>query len=196
MATYNLNPSPALPSYNFSPGPSSYSPVFGGVPGAVSPAPSIFQQVQGVAPGLPSLTSGASNFIGSEQAGQLSPQAIDAIKNQSASWGVSSGMPGSGLADNMGLRNIGLATEQVQEQGVNDYLKFLGGVGATQTNPAINQELAMWNATNKSAPVPAAADSFLLSLLQPKPPTTSPGLQNYFTPAGSDTKLPYSAAFS
>lgn len=173
-------------AYDYSPAPINYSATFGGAPGTVAPAPSIYQQVNDAVPGLPDLTGGAAGNISAQLSGKLSPETINNIKDQGAAWGYSSGMPGSGIANNFGLRNLGLATESLQQQGIGNYLNFLTGVGSTMTNPAVTQELAMWNATNNAAPNPAAANQFLMNLLNPPQNNwdANHAVQPWFTPAG------------
>jgi len=90
--------------------------------------------------------------------GQLSPSTINNIRNQAASFGVSSGMPGSQFQGYQGLANLGLTTEKLQGQGLNDYLAAITGINKTQTvDPALQTEIATQNSVWNSAPDPAAA---------------------------------------
>src|SRR5438105_15963010 len=92
----------------------------------------------------------------------INPQALKNMQDAAASYGVSSGMPGSNampgtLAFNKNLRNIGLDTLQVQRQGQQDYLSALQGIGGTQTPQGLAAEIAAHNAQMKAAPDPQAA---------------------------------------
>jgi len=101
--------------------------------------------------------------------GQLSPQTQAAIADAAASFGVSSGMPGSGLAMNRYPRDIGLASEELMHRGIGDYSSAIPTVSGTQTvNPyqaaGLNTEIGAMNATNAAAPDPSAAASYAQQL--------------------------------
>lgn len=131
-------------------------------------------------PNLSGTNAALSSALTSELTGQLSPQTIAQINDAAASFGVSSGMPGSGLAMNRFPRDIGLTSEQLMHQGIGDYSSAIPAVSATQTvNPSqaanLNTEINAFNATNAASPDPAAAgtyaqqlfDKYLSSLSRP-----------------------------
>lgn len=153
--------SSALPSYNINPAPQSGSGPYGSVPGSISIPPSAYQQTIAVAPGLGNTDQLTSNIM-SELQGDISPQALKNMQDAAASYGVSSGMPGSNaipgtLAFNKNLRNIGLDTQAVQRQGQQDYLSALKGIGSTQTSQSLAAEIAAHNAQLAAAPNPSQA---------------------------------------
>lgn len=120
-------------------------------------------------PNLSGTNSQLSSALSSELTGQLSPATLAAIQDAAASYGVSSGMPGSGLAINRGPRDIGLATEDLIHRGIGDYASTIPAVSATQTvNPSqaaqLNTEINATNAVNASAPDPTAANSYAMQL--------------------------------
>jgi len=131
---------------------------FGGVPAPINVAPNVFTQVGGALPNFGALTSGASDVIGSEISGQVSPATMKALQNAAATFGVTSGMgPGSGLAQNSLFANIAGFSENRQRQGLQDYLATLGGLGHTMTDPGLATEVASRNATMEAAPDPQKA---------------------------------------
>ncbi len=150
-----------LPGYNVNPSPVSGQGPYGMVPGNIGIPPSTWQQVGAVAPGLGN-TSQLTNNILSELHGDINPQALKNMQDAAASYGVSSGMPGSNampgtLAFNKNLRNIGLDTLQVQRQGQQDYLSALQGIGAAQTPQGLAAEIAAHNSQLNAAPDPQSA---------------------------------------
>lgn len=167
---------------NYSVGGNPYSPT-SNPPNQSYPGAAVFGQrvpsipqvggpsLSSVFPNLSGANAAASGALASELTGQLSPQTIAAINDAAASYGVTSGMPGSGLAQNLFPRSIGLATEQLQHQGIGDYSSLIPSVSGTQTvSPAqaapLNAEIQAMNATNASAPDPAAAGSYAQQLFQ------------------------------
>jgi hypothetical protein len=139
-------------------------------------------------PNLSGTNAALSSALTSELTGQLSPQTIAAINDAAASYGVTSGMPGSGLATNRFPRDIGLTTEGLMHQGIGDYSGAIPAVSSTQTvNPStqagLNTEINATNATNASAPDPTAAntyaqqlfDRYLRSMSRPSGGTGSTG---------------------
>lgn len=153
--------SSGLPNYNAAPTPTQGQGAYGLVPGTIAIPPSRYQQTTGVAPGLANNTQLTNNIM-SELQGDINPQALKNMQDAAASYGISSGMPGSNaipgtLAFNKNLRNIGLDTLAVQRQGQQDYLSALAGIGGQQTDPNLAAEIAAHNAQLKAAPDPATA---------------------------------------
>jgi hypothetical protein len=180
--------------------PAGYGYSYSGGSGAPAGGPAVFGSR---VPALPTITgptlnqaypnltgtnASASSALMSELSGQLSPQTQAAIADAAASFGVSSGMPGSGLSLNRYPRDIGLASEQLMHQGIGDYSSLIPTVSGTQTvNPyqaaGLNTEIGAMNATNASAPDPTAAatyaqqlfDRYLNRLSAPAGGTGGPG---------------------
>lgn len=130
---------------------------YGAVPGQTtlpSPATDLGNQL----PNLTQANSQISQNILDELNGELSPGTISAIKDNAASFGVSSGMPGSDFSGYRGLRNLGLQSEQVRRNGLQDYLGATAGISNTQTvRPETQIALDQNNKVLASAPDPAAA---------------------------------------
>lgn len=156
-------------------GSSAPRTAFGTVPRPVAmpnPAADLAAQY----PGLSEQNAQISSNIMSELEGQLSPETLNSIRDASAVYGVTSGMPGSGLQTNRTLRDLGLTTEQVQGKGLEDYLNAITGISRTQTvAPELQTEINTQNAIWASAPDPAMAarrqetlfDKYLRSLSGP-----------------------------
>ena len=153
MTSYNPNKTTSG-GYNIAPTPTDYNPAYGGKPGVVTLPPSLYQGIQKIYPGISGLTGGAGNVISSQLAGELSPETINAIQDQAASFGISTGMPLSSFAGAKGLKQLGLRVEDVQNTGTKNYLDFLRGLSGTADDPNLAAQLASWNATNLAAGIP------------------------------------------
>lgn len=92
-----------------------------------------------------------------ELQGVLSPETIKTIQDHAAQFGITSGMPGSGLEGMAGLRSLGLNVEALQQQGLGQYGNLLQGLAGTQLNPALIAQIQSENAIRASMPDPAAA---------------------------------------
>jgi len=95
-------------------------------------------------PGFEGLTSSASNLIKSLMSGNLGGAQKRAIFDAGAERGTASGMPGStGIAGslfaNNDLRNIGVSSQQNQQQGFQDLLAMITGYSGTVA-PTTGQE--------------------------------------------------------
>lgn len=177
-----------LSTYNTSPTPVTGQGPYGKVPGNIGVPPSIYDQAIAAIPGLGAAATPISGNILSELQGEIDPQALRNMQDSAASYGVSSGMPGTNaipgtLAFNKNLRNIGLDTYAVKQQGLRDYLSTLAGVGAGQTSQATAADIANRNATLNAAPDPTQA--------------AAQQLQNYWAallatrgPGGGTTRAP------
>lgn len=127
--------------------------------------PNPFEDLGKVYPGLGAANAAVSRNIASQLSGQLSPATQAAIQDASAQFGVSSGMPGSGLARNRTVRDLGLATEALQDQGLKNYLAAIQSISGTQTvNPSLQTEINTQNALNRAAPDPTQAAMYSKSL--------------------------------
>ena len=115
-------------------------------------------------PGMSTLgttNTSALGDINSMLAGQLSPGTVNAIQNYAATRGISGGMPGANIFQNLGAQSIGQTAEGLEQQGIQDYPSFVGSVSSTQTNsPALQFQAGMTNAQNAAAPNPTAAASY------------------------------------
>lgn len=155
------------------PGSAIYGSRVGAIPTPPTPTgPSLAAMY----PNLSGTNAAASSALMSELQGQLSPETLANIRNSAATYGVTSGMPGGEMSRFRGLRDVGLTTEQLQHQGINDYSSLIPSVSATQTvNPAqganlqaganaLNTEINATNATNAAAPDPASAQTYAQQL--------------------------------
>lgn len=167
---------------------------FGKVPGVINlPQPS--KDLGGVLPGLPAVNTAASQDILAKLGGSISPGTMNALQRAAAQFGVSSGMPGSGLALNNLFGNIAGFSENQVQQGLQDYSSVLPTASRTQTvDPALQTQIAETNALNLSAPNPAQAQSYAqglfssyLNSLGRSAPRTSPagGFSSTLTRSGS-----------
>ena len=143
-------PTPNYP-LNFS------SSAYGAVPYQTQRPKSIYEESQKANPNLISQGASADSVIGNQLSGTLSPQTVNAIHDRSAEFGVSSGMPGSQFAGSMGLRNLGLTVENLQNQGLQNYLNSLKTIGSQQLDPTLTSGLETYNNQIAAAPNPAAA---------------------------------------
>jgi hypothetical protein len=174
-------PANYLGGFNANPTAQLGNGAYGAVPGAVAIPPSIYSQVNQAVPGAAGLAAGSAANIASEEAGTLSPGTLQQLQNASAAFGVNAGtpfgQPGNTLPTENLLTNMGLTSEQLSQQGNQNYLNFLGGVGATQIDPSLAASIAQSNAQLAAAPNPAAAAQQQQNLMMqwynltnPKPP--------------------------
>lgn len=150
--------------FNLNPPSQTGNGPFGSVPGPLG-MPDPAGDLAKVVPNLSSLNKGVSSGILSKLNGQLSAPTLNALKTAQAQFGVSSGMPNSGLSWNSLYGNIAGASEAQQQQGIQDYNPFIQTVSGTQTvNPALQTEIANINSVNAAAPDPAQAASYAQEL--------------------------------
>ncbi len=146
------------------PQPLSYSGTFGGVPGSIG-IPNPYQDLSSVYPNLSGTNAATSQALLSELQGQVSPETQALLQDKAAAFGVSSGMPGSGLARNRNLRDLGLTSEGLQQQGLQNYGNIVRSVSGTQTvSPDLQSQIAARNAQVLAAPIPAQAASYAQQL--------------------------------
>ena len=181
------------------PAPQSGQGAYGKVPGDIS-NPNPFGDLSSLYPNLSGTNAQVSSNIMNELNGVLSPGTINNLRNNAASFGVSSGLPGSQFSGYQGLANLGLTTEKMQQQGLQDYLSAITGISKTQTvDPALQTEIATQNAVWNAAPDPAAAakeqenlfDKYLASLKSPAGGTGGGGssLAPWWMKPGEPTNL-------
>ncbi len=146
-------------NYNVRPPTQSGVGASGTVPGAID-LPNPYQDLQRHLPNLGPLNNAAGSDILANLQGQLSPETMARIQDASAAFGISSGMPGSGLQRSRTARDLGLATEDLQAKGLQQYNQTIPTISSTQTvSPALQADIASRNATFAAAPNPAAATS-------------------------------------
>ena len=149
---------PTLPSLRT--GTGGYNPAYGGVPAAIGLPSSLYQQAGTAVPALPSLTKTATDVIGSELHGKVSPGTQQYIQQMAAQYGVGAGMPGlqpgSFNVNNL-VRSLGLTSEQLTQQGLGHLNTLQSTVGAQQLDPGLQAEIASRNANLAAAPNPEAA---------------------------------------
>ena len=149
--------------FNLAPGPSAGSGAYGATPGLTSAPPSIFQQVGANVPGSAGLAQGSATNIASQQAGMLSPGTSNLLRDNAAAMGVTAGqpggLPGNTISNANLLTDMGLTSEGLTQQGDQNYLSFLGGVGGAQLNPSLLTDISQSNANLAAAPDPAAAQA-------------------------------------
>lgn len=156
---YNSNP-----DFTLNPQPQQGNGPFGAVPGALG-LPNPYGDLKKVFSALPDANKELGGAILSKLRGELSPQTIANIQDQAARFGVASGMPGSGLAMNRNLRDLGLATEAQIQSGINAYNQSIPTISGTQTvSPALQAQIAETNAINAAAPNPAQAQGYAQGL--------------------------------
>jgi hypothetical protein len=169
-----------------SPAPHPGQGAYGLVPGDIS-KPDPFGDLSAVYPNLSGANNQISSNIMNELTGQLSPSTINNIRTQAANFGVSSGLPNSQFQGYQGLANLGLTTEKLQGQGLQDYLGAITGISKTQTvDPALQTEIATQNSVWNAAPDPAAAakeqerlfDEYLKKTMSPAGGTGAGGVNS------------------
>ena len=154
MATIN----PVLANYNVTPTAGTGSgTAYGLVPGTTAAPPSTYDQLSSVIPGLSNLTGSASSTIGNQLAGVVPTDVIKQIQDQAASWGVASGMPGSGLSQNSALRNLGLTSLGQQQAGLTNYNNLTSNLSSEMLSPSLLTDLSQSNAQLSAAPNPQTA---------------------------------------
>lgn len=175
QALPGFNPQQALPGsqtvtpggsagYNINPAPQPGQGPFGTVPGPVG-LPDPYSDLSRALPILPGLNSQVGNNLINQLQGRLSPETQQAIQDASARFGVGSGMPGSGLMRYRTARDLGLSTEALQQQGMQNYNQTIPTISRTQTvDPNTQIGLAQWNAINRSAPDPTQAAAYAKQL--------------------------------
>lgn len=153
-------------SYTNTPAPQTGTGAFGLVPGAIG-VPEPYNDLSRAYPQLGATNAAASTALLSQLRGELSPSAVAAIDDASARYGVESGMPGGQLSRHRTVRDIGATSEQLQQQGLQNYSPFISTVSNTQTvRPELQAEIAGTNATNAAAPNPSSAAYYSRWLFQ------------------------------
>lgn len=147
-------------NYNINPTASDWFPVWGGKPGQLAEPPSTFDQLNANVPYYGVATNTAMGDINSMLSGNLSPGTTSNIWNQAAARGVNLGQPNSPMSNNIGLNLTGNSSEQLQQQGLQDYGSITSLLGSQQNNPELLAALAEQNAVTAAAPDPHAAGGY------------------------------------
>jgi hypothetical protein len=131
--------------------------IYGAVPGQ-TPFPQPYEDLSAIYPNLGETNAAMSRNIMAGMAGQLPQDVVNQIRDRSAAFGVSSGMPGSGLARNRGARDLGLTSLDMMKWATQAYNQTIPTISNTQTlSPALQAEINQMNAINSAAPDPTAA---------------------------------------
>ncbi len=151
---------PVPTGYSVVPSPQQGQGRYGLVPGPVG-LPDPHGDLAKVFPNLDQADSAASSALLSRLEGHLSPDTIANIENIGATYGITSGMPGSGMSQNLTERDLGLTSEQLQQQGLADLPAVMSGISSTQTVPAgLQAQIAEQNAANAAMPNPRDAAKY------------------------------------
>jgi hypothetical protein len=150
--------------YNVSPNPTMGMGPFGRVPGQVG-IPDVAAQLEQQLPGIGNINEAAAQGVLADLRGELAPSTVNAIQQAAAQWGAGAGVPGSGLAQQAGLRDIGLTAEAQRQKAMQNYAQLAGTVSQTQTvSPETQISTALQNAVNRASPDPGAAARYSESL--------------------------------
>jgi hypothetical protein len=133
--------------------------IFGSAPAQINP-PSEYDQIGKIDPGLSQQTGSAESYISSLLSGTVPGDVSKTIKNAGATWGVNSGMPGSGMEENTTLESLGLTSLNEKQQGLGDYTSFLGTLGPLQSASNTTAEIANRNASAAASPNPLYSGIF------------------------------------
>lgn len=137
---------------------------FGSIPKDI-PMPDPHGDLANLYPGLDQQTGKLSSNIMQQLFGELSPETQMAIQDAAARFGVTSGMPGSGLSRSRIARDLGLSTEAIQQEGLKNYLAATQGIRNTQTvDPGLQTNINQINSMNRAAPNPTQAASYAKKL--------------------------------
>lgn len=155
----------AFPSYGGGTGtgtagytaPAFNSSAYGKIPNPTATPRSLYEEAQAADPALTALGTKSTGVINSQLSGTLSPETIKTLQDNAATFGVANGMPGSGLQQNRGLRDLGLSVEQMQNQGLGNYQNALKSLSSMQLDPSLVSGLNTYNNQLAAAPDPAAA---------------------------------------
>lgn len=160
MASYSTT------SYGGTSAPSFNSAAYGGRPAPTAIPKSLWEEGAAANPGLYALNDSSNALVKNQLAGVLSPETLNSIRDNSATFGVTSGMPGAGLAGYRGLRDIGRNVQDLQNQGFQNYMGALKTTASQQLDPSLVANIEMHNADLAAAPDPAAAAAQENSLYQ------------------------------
>jgi hypothetical protein len=142
----------------------SGSGTYGSVAAATA-LPSAFSDLSAVYPNLTASNDAATNAVLSELQGNVSDATSKAIQDAAARYGITSGMGTSGLSKNLSLKDLGLTSEALQQQGITDYSKLLSAIDTSQTvSPETQIGLSQSNNALAAQANPQDATTYALDL--------------------------------
>lgn len=162
-------------AFTASPTPTQGNGAFGLVPGQLG-LPDPYGNLAARLPGLGEANTAATSNVLAQLRGELPQDVLEQIQNNAARFGVQSGMPGSQFAGNRGLRDLGLTSLQVQQQGLGNLNSLATQTAATQVlNPQLAAQIAETNSQNAAAADPTKKASYAKSLFDQYLAATIPG---------------------
>lgn len=96
------------------------------------------KQLEAIMPGYSALQKSVTGAISDEVSGKLPKDVLDFLKNQAASYGVSSGTVGSESSGYRGLRNLGLTSLQVAQHGISSAMAWMSKADALARGTMFN----------------------------------------------------------
>lgn len=139
---------------------------FGTIPAPV-PMPNPYGDLSNVYPNLSGTNQKVSGDISSQLSGSLSSDTVQNILNSAATFGQTSGMPGSGLAKNIVPKDIGTTSQALEQQGIGNYNQTIPTVSGTQTvAPSLQADINANNSLWQSSPDPTQAAAYTQNLFQ------------------------------
>lgn len=142
--------------YNITPGPQAGQGAYGAVPGAIGIPPDYWTQMQSIYPVTPQAQQ-ASRIIGSQMAGELSPEEIATYQRLGAQFGAGITGGPTQFSGRQGLLSVGRKVSDVQQQGILNYEAMLKALSGTLTPQELAAQIANRNATMAAAPDPQQA---------------------------------------
>ena len=98
----------------------------------------ILKMLRAAIPGYDNMVGKASGVIQSQLSGEVPQDVQNLIQSKAAARAVGGGYGGSGLHGNLGLRDLGLTSLQMTQQGLNSASQWLQTMKATATAPQFN----------------------------------------------------------
>ena len=142
--------------YNITPAAQPGQGAYGAVPGMIGIPPSYWEQMSNIYPVSPQATQ-ASKIIGSQMAGELSPEEIATYQRLGAQFGAGITGGPSQFSGRQGLLSVGRKVSDVQQQGILNYEAMLKALSGTLTPQELAAQIANRNATMAAAPDPRLA---------------------------------------
>lgn len=132
------------------------SSVFGTKPKTVS-TPSAVADLRRVTPFYDEMNDLISGNILAGLQGMLPASVTQSVLDAANSRAVAGGFGGSGLGNNLGVRDLGLTSKAIQDLAFNQALNFVGNQSKTATvNPALQTDIDQFNSLVRAAPDPTA----------------------------------------
>lgn len=129
-----------------------------------TPMPTPYEDLARYYPNLGGTTAQVSNNISNQLAGQLSPDTVAMLQDRAASFGVANGMPGmsgGSLPVMYNLRSLGIAAEDMRNQGIQNFASVMPAMkNAYTVDPSLQAEITTLNNQLRAAPDPKAAQDY------------------------------------